>query len=75
MKKLTKEDIKKLRQQKAKQNTAILTVRLRHLEIVGESKEKVYDLMVDETHEYFANGILVHNCFDASGYACQHELR
>lgn len=25
---------------------------------------KVYDLTIDEMHEYFANGILVHNCMD-----------
>lgn len=30
----------------------------------------VYNLTVDEVHEYFANGFLVHNCVDAIGYAC-----
>ena len=29
----------------------------------------VYDLTVEDVHEYFANGILVHNCMDASRYA------
>jgi intein/homing endonuclease len=28
----------------------------------------VYELTVQENHEYFANGILVHNCWDATGY-------
>lgn len=28
----------------------------------------VYDLMVDDCHEYFANGMLVHNCIDAIRY-------
>lgn len=28
----------------------------------GESEEEVYDLSIDGVHEYFANGILVHNC-------------
>jgi phage terminase large subunit len=35
----------------------------------NERSEVVYDLTVDETHEYLANGILVHNCCDASRYA------
>ena len=32
----------------------------------------VYDLEVDECHEYFANGILAHNCIDATRYAFMH---
>lgn len=28
----------------------------------------VYELTVQENHEYFANGLLVHNCWDALGY-------
>jgi hypothetical protein len=32
------------------------------------SEEEVYDLMIEDKHEYFANGILVHNC-DAIRYA------
>lgn len=30
--------------------------------------EQVYDIMVDEVHEYFANNVLVHNCMDALRY-------
>jgi hypothetical protein len=30
---------------------------------------RVYDLTVDECHEFFVNGILVHNCIDAIRYA------
>lgn len=33
------------------------------------SVEQVYDLAVENDHSYFANGILVHNCWDASRYA------
>ena len=33
-------------------------------------KADVYNLTVDEDHEYFANGFLVHNCVDAVIYAC-----
>ena len=32
-------------------------------------KKKVYDLTVEDAHEYFAEGILVHNCLDALRYA------
>jgi hypothetical protein len=35
-------------------------------ELVQE--EDVYDLMVDEDHEFFANNVLVHNCIDAMAY-------
>lgn len=31
-------------------------------------KEKVYDLTIEKNHEYFANGILVHNCIDVTRY-------
>lgn len=31
-------------------------------------KQKVYDLMVGEHHEYFANGVLVSNCSDSADY-------
>lgn len=29
----------------------------------NERKEKVYDISVEDAHEFYANGILVHNCF------------
>jgi hypothetical protein len=35
-----------------------------------KQKHDVYNLTVDEVHEYFANGILVHNCADSFVYAC-----
>jgi len=53
----------------AEVNTAIRIVELKRLECVGSWKEKVYDLTIDKTPEYFANGILVHNCMDALRYA------
>jgi len=34
-----------------------------------EQEERVYDIMVDDCHEYYANGVLVHNCMDAARYA------
>ena len=48
---------------------AITTAKLKHLEIGESWSEEVYDIMVDECHEYFANGILVHNCLDALRYS------
>jgi hypothetical protein len=29
---------------------------------------KVYDLTIEDQHEFYANDILVHNCFDAIRY-------
>ena len=44
------------------QSSAIQTAKLKHLEVGEGKKKRVYDLSVNKTHEYFANGILVHNC-------------
>jgi hypothetical protein len=30
--------------------------------------------MIEDCHEYFANGILVHNCIDALRYAVGYQL-
>lgn len=44
--------------------------------IVQELKkqDKVYDITVDECHEFFANGILVHNCLDATRYSLEADM-
>lgn len=34
----------------------------------SSGKQPVFDLMVDEQHEYFAGGLLVHNCLDPTRY-------
>jgi hypothetical protein len=41
--------------------------------VVGPVRRKrVYDLSIEQDHEYFANDILVHNCSDGSDYlVCQ----
>ncbi|MGM5483258.1 MAG: hypothetical protein ACQESF_07385 [Nanobdellota archaeon] len=31
-------------------------------------RKEVFDLMIEDQHEYFANDILVHNCIDAIRY-------
>ena len=40
--------------------------RVTSLKSVGE---RVYDLTIDGQHEFFASGILVHNCIDAIRYS------
>ena len=52
------------------QSIAIKTVKQKPL----EKEERVYDLMIEENHEYFANGILVHNCIDSCRYAVWNKL-
>ena len=57
------------------QNFAITTVKLKHLEQGEKWEEKVYDIEVEDVHEYFANGVLVHNC-DALRYVMfQYHLK
>ena len=56
------------------QNTAIKTVKLKHLEIGESYLSNVYDIEVEDEHEYFANGVLVHNCIDAIRYAVMFQL-
>lgn len=51
------------------QNIATKTARLKHLEIGESWKERVYDIMVEDCHEYYANGLLVHNCLDPMRYS------
>lgn len=41
----------------------------------NQGKRPVYNLTVAGTPEYFANGILVHNCLDASRYALTYGMR
>ena len=37
--------------------------------------ERVFDLHVEDMHEYLANGVLVHNCMDAISYGSTHLRR
>ena len=55
----------------AKQKLAVENAGISVAEIREEkTTADVYNLTVDEEHEYFANGFLVHNCMDACIYAC-----
>jgi hypothetical protein len=41
-----------------------------------EQNQRVYDIMVEDKHEFFANNILVHNCLDyfmTSAFASDYE--
>jgi PBSX family phage terminase large subunit len=40
----------------------------------GHVAKKVYDLTVADAHEFYANGILVHNCIDATRYSLNDEI-
>lgn len=37
--------------------------------VQANSSQRVFNLAVDECHEFFANGVLVHNCGDSVGLA------
>lgn len=47
---------------------------VRRITASDERSVEVYDLNVDEVHEYFANGLLVHNCLDGVRYVCLENL-
>lgn len=44
------------------------------IEINRKHYDDTYNLMIDEQHEYFANGVLVSNCVDAIRYAVLAEF-
>lgn len=50
-----------------------INILLNHEQVISvrvksKGQRQVFDLMVYDQHEYFANGILVSNCFDAARY-------
>lgn len=45
----------------------LLKINTMQKNVVQENAQQVYDLTVEDTHEYFANGVLLHNC-DISRY-------
>lgn len=57
------------------QNHVQKSVRISYQEVSGvervsREKANVYDLEIDGVHEYFANGILVHNCDPSAAVLC-----
>ena len=43
-------------------------------EITDDKKQEVYDIEVEDTHCFFANGILVHNCHHTAAKTCKEVL-
>ena len=41
----------------------------------ADVEDEVYDITVEDAHEFFANGILVHNCIDAIRYSCSNLIK
>lgn len=64
-----------------KQNSASISTQQENsaIEFATINMQRVYDITVQDQHEYFANGILVHNCSDAVEYLvveiCQDFLK
>jgi phage terminase large subunit len=56
------------------QNIATITAKLNTIEESDYWLEEVFDITVEDDHEYFANGILVHNCLDAIRYNVFYQL-
>lgn len=44
------------------------------LAVIGESVEDTYDIEVEGAHEFFANGVLAHNCIDAARYVVLEKI-
>lgn len=67
--------VKSLRQTStAKQNTAPSLVRIKSVHPIG--KQAVYNMEVEVHHNFSVNGgLVVHNCIDATRYACEPLTR
>lgn len=50
---------------------AIRNCRVQSIAVDANPVARVYDLTIDEHHEFFASRILVSNCVDAARYACE----
>ena len=50
-----------------KQDFAVEAV-LCDITVLTKNEKRTYDIEVENVHEFFANGILVHNCIDAARY-------
>ena len=45
-----------------------------HIATLREYQQQTYDIEVEDMHEFFANGILVHNCMDATRYVILEKV-
>ena len=50
-------------------------VKITDIEISGCDFQHVYDIEVNEMHEFYANNLLVHNCIDASRYYIRGRIQ
>jgi hypothetical protein len=60
-----------------KENLSLISIQEQNVVAINVEQLQeslVYDLTVETNHEYFANGILVHNCMDALRYGCMRLL-
>lgn len=51
------------------ENKSLAVCNVEHVTSLKSVGERVYDLTIDGQHEFFASGILVHNCIDGIRYA------
>lgn len=65
---------KNLKQINIQKQNFVAELVLGNIEVIGSDLAQVYDIEVEDTHEYFANGILAHNCIDASRYVIISEI-
>lgn len=53
------------------QSTGMQRLKPVRIDVLEVYEAETFDLMVDDCHEYFANGVLVHNCVDPIRYVAQ----
>ncbi len=53
---------------------AVQELALTNLSAKSKRKEHVYDIEVEDAHEFFANGVCVHNCMDATRYVVLEKV-
>lgn len=55
------------------QNAVVENV-LTNISVLSKSVKMTYDISVEDEHEFFANGVLVHNCIDGIRYVCMEKV-
>ena len=53
---------------------SVVEVVLEDIIVLEENYNNVYDIEVEEAHEFFANGVLVHNCIDSIRYVVLEKV-
>lgn len=65
---------KSLRSINTQRKDFVAKAALENIIILKISRKPTFDIEVDGEHEFFANGILVHNCIDATRYVILEEI-